>query len=94
MNNDPREVIVRAAVRVLPRLVAAVLGCLLLLGIAVLILTEGAGMVRHLTDHLSQPWRSLTFTTVLSGSVITLALFGRKFMEYIIFTKRGSGDQR
>jgi hypothetical protein len=92
MNGHPAEILKRSMLYLLPGLAIGVAGSLALLGIGVLILTEGVPLVRWLTADLPQPWRSLTLLVSLGGALIAVGHAGRAIMGCIISCIRHKGE--
>jgi hypothetical protein len=90
--NDPAEILKRSLAQVLPGLVVGIVGSLLILGIAVVILIEGAPLVRGITAGMPQPWRSIVLFVTLGGALVVVGWSGKQIMGYIASLIRYRGD--
>jgi hypothetical protein len=89
---DPAEILKRSLAQVLPGLVVGIVGSLLILGLAVLILVEGAPLIRGVTAGMPQPWRSIVLLVTLGGALVVVGWSGKWFVGYIASLIRYRGD--
>jgi hypothetical protein len=82
--NDPVEILKRSLAQVLPGLIVGIVGFPLILGVAVLILIEGAPLVRSITAGMSQPWRSIVLFVTLGAALVMVGWSGKRLMVYIV----------
>ena len=82
--NDQAEILKQTLAAALPRIAVALAVCLLMLGVGVVIVTEGASLVRSLTGTLPQPWRSLVLLATLAAGLATISIVGKLILGYIL----------
>ena len=82
--SDQAEILKRILVAVLPGIAVTLAVCLLMLGVGVVIVTEGAPLVRSLTATLPQPWRSLVLLAALAAGLTSVCMAGKLVLGYIM----------
>jgi hypothetical protein len=82
--SDQSEILKRILVAVLPGIAVTLAVCLLMLGVGVVILTEGAPLVRSLTGTLPQPWRSMVLLATLAAGLAAVGIAGKLILGYIM----------
>jgi hypothetical protein len=89
--NTETEMVKRSLAAVLPGMAVTLMGCLLMLACGVVIVTEGAPLLRSITAGLPPPWRSLVLLVALGVALASVGACGKMVMGYII-TRKHEGD--
>lgn len=96
MNDDNRLELMKAALaRVLPGIAVCVIGTGLMIGLAMLLLTELPGYARYMLSGFPQPYRSISLLLILGGPLVVLCVCGKRMMGYILthVSNRGQTDE-
>ena len=96
MNEDNQLELMKAALaRVLPGIAVCVIGTGLMIGLAMLLLTEIPGYARYMLSSFPQPYRSISLLFILGVPLAVLAVGGKRAMGYIVtrVSNRGQEDE-
>lgn len=96
MNEDNQLDLMKAALgKVLPGIAVCVIGTGMMIGLAMLLLTEFPAYARYMLAGFPQPYRSISLLLILAVPLIVLAVGGKRVMGYIVtrVSNRGQEDE-